>query len=183
MLSVSDGSSTSGSGSRPRSRRAFSRASSCAIESCCSCQLRPPPLDRVAERACEQHAGGGALDQVVLRAGGDRLHSAALVVEAGEHEHGESRRQRAQLAQPVEPLRVGQVEVEQHAVVAREPGADRAGERGCAVELHLRAGVGQLLLDDQRVAVVVLDQQDSHRVESDKGARGLEVQRTVHSDS
>ena len=63
---------------------------------------------------------------------------------------------------PSSPCGVGQVEVEQRAVVAGEAGAGRLGQRAHAAELDLRAGELELLLDDQRVAVVVLDEQDAH---------------------
>ena len=65
-------------------------------------------------------------------------------------------------AQPVEPGGVGQVEVEQHAVHASNPraAASAGGARGAG---HRRAGPLELVLDDQRVAVVVLDEQHADR--------------------
>ena len=144
-------------------------------------QLRAAALDRVAERAREQDAARGALDQVVLRARADRLDAAALVVEAGEHEHGEVGRELAQLVQAVEALRVGQVEVEQDAVEALEPGRGGLAERAPALHVHARARELELLLDDHGVAVVVLDEQDAHPVGGlpVHGGRG-QVQWTVH---
>ena len=75
--------------------------------------------------------------------------------------------------QPVQrrqALRVGQVEVEQHAVDALELLAARVGERLRAHDLDVRAADGQQLLDEQRVAVVVLDEQDADRRRGRRGS-------------
>ncbi len=125
-------------------------------------ELRPPPLGRVAQRPREQHPARRALDDVVLRARGDRLDAALLVGEAREHEHRELGRRVTQPVERIEALRVRQVEVEQRAVEGGEPRDERVGERPPALEVDLRAGELELLLDDQRVAVVVLDEQHAH---------------------
>ncbi len=125
--------------------------------------VRAPALDRVADRAREPRTVDLALDQVVLRARGDRLGAAALVVEPGEHEHGEVGAVGLQAMQRREPLRVRQVEVEQHAVDLGEVLAARLGERDGAHDLHVRAAQVQQLLDEQRVAIVVFDEQDVNR--------------------
>jgi hypothetical protein len=62
-----------------------------------------------------------------------------------------------------ETLRVGQVEVEHHAVDLREvlPAGDR--QRLRTHDLHVGAADRQQLLYEQRVAVVVLDKQEADR--------------------
>ena len=77
-----------------------------------------------------------ALDEVVLRARGDRLDAAPLVVEAGQHEHREIGPVGLEPVQRGEALRVGQVEVEQHAVDLGEVLAARVGQRRRAHDLH-----------------------------------------------
>ena len=91
-----------------------------------------PALDGVADRAGEALAVDLALDQVVLRAGGDGLDAAALVVEPGEDEHGEVDAIGLELVQRGQAVRVGQVEVQQHAVDLVELLATRFRERVCA---------------------------------------------------
>ena len=71
------GSVTSGAGSRPRSRRAFSSACSARDLELLAGLVGAPALDRVADRARQPLAVDLALDQVVLRAGADRLHARA----------------------------------------------------------------------------------------------------------
>ena len=136
-------------------------------------QLGPAALDGVAQGAREQRPARRALDQVVLGAGGDGLHPAALVGEPGEHQHRELRRQRPQLAQPAQALGVGQVEVEQHAVEGGEPRGGRLGQRAGAVHLDVRAREAELLLDEQGVAVVVLHEQDAHALAHAGGHRDV----------
>jgi hypothetical protein len=74
----------------------------------------------------------------------------------------------AQRPQPVEPLGVGQPEVEQDAVEARQVQRRRPGERARPFQHHRRTRERELLLDEERVAVVVLDQQDPHGVGGDR---------------
>ena len=83
--------------------------------------------------------------------------------------------------QALETLGVGQVEVEQDAVEALEAGRGGLSERAPALDVHARARQLELLLDDQRVAVVVLDEEDAHPVGglSVHRRRG-QVQWTVH---
>ena len=76
------GSVTSGAGSRPRSRRAFSSACSARDLELLARLVRAPALDRVAHGARQALPVDLALDQVVLRARGDGLDAAPLVVEA-----------------------------------------------------------------------------------------------------
>ena len=144
-------------------------------------QLGPAALDRVAQRAGEQRAARRALDEVVLGAGRDRLDPAPLVVEPGQDEHGQPGRQRAQVAQPGEALGVREVEVEQHAVEAGQARAGRLGQRAGARQLDVRVGELQLLLDEQRVAVVVLHEEDAHALGRER--RGGDVDGVVHGRS
>ena len=82
---------------------------------------------------------------------------------------------------PSRPVRVGEVEVEQDAVEALEPRRGGLAERAPALHVHARARELELLLDDQRVAVVVLDEQDAHPVGGlPVHGRGGQVQGTVH---
>jgi hypothetical protein len=62
-----------------------------------------------------------------------------------------------------QPLCVGEVEVQQHAVDLVEVLAPGLRQRLRAHDLDERAADGQQLLDEQRVAVVVLDEQDANR--------------------
>ena len=125
--------------------------------------VRAPALDRVAHRARQPLTVDLPLDQVVLRARGDGLHPAALVVEPGQDEHGEVHAVGLERVQRREPLRVGQVEVQQHAVDLLELLAAGLRERLRAHDLDVRAADREQLLDEQRVAVVVLDEQDANR--------------------
>ncbi len=125
--------------------------------------VRAAALDRVADRACQALAVDLALDQIVLRAGGDGVDAATLVVEAGQDEHGEVHAVGLELVQRGQALRVGQVEVQQHAVDVVEVLPPGLRQRRRAHDLDVRAADGQQLLDEQRVAVVVLDEQDANR--------------------
>ena len=122
-----------------------------------------PALDRVAHRPREALPVDLALDQVVLRAGGHGLRAAHLVVEAREDEHRQLHALGLELVQRGQAMRVGQVEVEQDAVDLLEVLAPRLGERVGADELDVRTADREELLDEQRVAVVVLDEQDPDR--------------------
>ena len=125
--------------------------------------LGAPALDRVADRARQPLPVDLALDQVVLRARGDGLDPAPLVVEAGEHEHRQVRAVGLDLVQRRQALRVGQVEIEQHAVDLLVLPAPGLRQRRGAHDLDQRAADREQLLDEQRVAVVVLDEQDADR--------------------
>jgi hypothetical protein len=60
-------------------------------------------------------------------------------------------------------VRVGKVEIQQHAVELGAGAADGVGERLCAHDVDVGARDGEQLLDQDRVAVVVLDEQDVQR--------------------
>ena len=123
-----------------------------------------PALDRVAHRARQALPVDLPLDQVVLRARGDGLDAAALVVEARQHEHRHLRPVALEPVQRGQPVRVGQVEVEQDAVDLRRACSRRASASVCArISSTVRAADREQLLDEQRVAVVVLDEQDPDR--------------------
>jgi hypothetical protein len=125
--------------------------------------VRTPALDRVAHRPCQALPVDLALDQVVLGAGADGLDAALLVVEAGEDEHREVGAVGLEPVQGREAVRVRQVEVEQHAIDLGQLLAPGVGERLGADDLHPRAADRQQLLDEQRVAVIVFDEQDPDR--------------------
>ena len=98
---------TSGAGSRPRSRRAFSSACSARDLELLARLVGAPALDRVAHGARQALPVDLALDQVVLRARADGLHPAPLVVEAGEDEHRESARSVLSLCSAARPCASG----------------------------------------------------------------------------
>ena len=123
--------------------------------------VRAPALDRVAHGARQSLPVDLALDQVVLRARGDRVDAAPLVVEAGQDEHGQVHAIGLERVQRRQAVGVRQVEVQQHAVDVVEVLAPRLGERHRPHDLDVRAADREQLLDEQRVAVVVLDEQDA----------------------
>ena len=122
--------------------------------------LDPGPADRVPDRAGQQLAVDLALDQVILGAGGDRLGPAVLVGQAGEDQQRDAVGLRRQPAQAVQPGRVRQPEVEQHAVDAADLGLG-LGQGAGAQQLDRADHLVQELLHQERVPVVVLDQQDA----------------------
>ena len=122
-------------------------------------------LDGVEDRAPEAVAVDAALDEVVLRAGGDRLDAALVVAVAGEDEMGDVRRRLAQALERVQAARVGQPEVEQDAVEGlRAQEVEALVERLRAAYLHRRGLLAQQLGDQEGVAVVILDQQHANGV-------------------
>ena len=131
--------------------------------------VRAQALDRVVHGAGQTLAVDLALDQVVLRARADGFHPAALVVEPGEDEHRDVRAVGLEPVQPGQALRVRQVQVQQHAVDLGQVLAPRLGERRHPDDLHVRAADVEQLLDEQRVAVVVLDEQQPDRAGGRRG--------------
>jgi hypothetical protein len=104
-----------------------------------------------------------ALDQVVLRALADGGPGGDLVVEAGEDDDGQVRRggvrahDRLQAAR-VRERQIEQDEVERAALQRREP----VGEPGHVLPLDLhRARLAEHLLEEPRVARVILDDEDA----------------------
>ena len=79
-------------------------------------ELGPLALDGVDDGP-PQHLGvDTTLDQVVLGTRCDRRDSEVLVVQPGEHDDRDGGTEFAQAVQGVDPVRVGQVQVEQYAV-------------------------------------------------------------------
>ncbi len=89
--------------------------------------LDPLALDRVPDRAAQQAGIALALDQIVLGAVEDRLEREPLVVQAAQHQHRQTGRHPAQLADRPQPGNIRQHEVEQDDV---EPPRGHAPERG-----------------------------------------------------
>ena len=78
-----------------------------------------------AQRLDQQRAVHLVLDEVVLRAGGDRGDAGRLVVLPGQDDHRDAGGVLAEPGQPAEAHGVGQLQVEHDAV-----GGERAGQRG-----------------------------------------------------
>ena len=124
--------------------------------------LGPLALDRVAHGAEQHGAGRLALDEVVLRARLDGAQRQLVLAQAAEHDDGQLGARRAQRLQAGEPVRVGEREVQQHAV-----GGPVRDVRQRLRERHDDGhrdqpgrDLGQLLAHDQRVAARVLDQEE-----------------------
>jgi hypothetical protein len=118
-------------------------------------------LDRVAHRASEQARFDPALDQVVLRAGGDGGESGLLLGESGEDHDSGPFGARPYPGERLQPLGVRQMQVEQDTV--GYVGCERLGclgHRPHPLQPYLQRAVGDQFLHQQRVTRVVLDQQD-----------------------
>ena len=125
-------------------------------------------LDRMADSARETRAADRALDQVVLRAGAERLDPTLLVGIAGQHDDRHLGIRLSEPADGFDPERVGESEVEQDAVGRTEPALGLAKLSG-AVDPQDRPGLDQQLGHDRRVAVIVLDQQHAARLDASGG--------------
>jgi hypothetical protein len=122
-------------------------------------------FDRVPDAAQQQFAVDLALDQVVLRAGRDRGDAFAFVVPAGQHQDRGRVRFAQQPVQRVQPGRVRQAQVEQHALgVAEQPFGFR--QRAGARQHERRVRLFEQRLDEEGVAIVVLHQEDAHCLRS-----------------
>ena len=85
-----------------------------------------------------------------------------LVVQAGEHAHRSTGVGAQDRAQAVEAGGAGQVQVEQHAVVALQLAAAQDTVDGVRDgQLNPGVDLGEQLADEEGVAVVVLDQEDT----------------------
>ena len=127
-----------------------------------------------------QHVPGDlALDQVILRSGPDRLLAQVLVRLPGQHHDGRLRVELQQLPQPLQAAGVRQAQVEQHAGRLGDHGRGLA-EGPRAQDDDRRVHVAQQLLHEQRVAVVVLDEQDARLVAVARGSRGVKLSVTCH---
>jgi hypothetical protein len=92
-----------------------------------------------------------------------------LVGKTGQHQQRDPVDLRGQPAQPLQPGGVRQPEVEQHAVDPADRGL-RFGERTDAHQLDGADRLVEELLHQERVAVVVLDQQDAQALDRCGGA-------------
>ncbi len=133
--------------------------------------LEPAPFHRVPDDPVQQRPVHLALDQVILRTGTDRLGAEVLVCQPGQHDHGYLGHVLLQPVHPLQLVRVGQVEVEQHAG-RRGQQRLRLGDRPHPVEGNRGPRVQQVLLDEQGVPVVVLDEQHLHLAWDNRGSRG-----------
>ena len=124
--------------------------------------LRLSPADRVADRASKDLALRLSLDQVVLRASLDRRRPRGLVVEAREDDDREAGRGRLHPSHGLEPRGVGQTEVEEDAVEVGGELGERLADGAAPGEAHAGRGIGELLLDEPRVALVVLHEEHPH---------------------
>ena len=96
-----------------------------------------------------------------------------LVVETGQHHHGNPRVLSADPGQSVDPVGVVQMQVQQDAVGSG--GRDLTlgvGHGRRPGHVHVDAGIGDQLLDDDRVSAVVFDQQQRQRVAAVRDAAG-----------
>jgi hypothetical protein len=127
-------------------------------------RLGSAPLHGVAHRPDQDLTVDLALDQVVLCPGRHRRHPEVLIVDTGQHAHRSGPVGAQDAAQPVEALRAGQVQIEQHAVrpaqqITREDGGHRVGHGDLERRIRLR----EQLLHQEDVARIVLDQQHAPR--------------------
>ncbi|MDQ0785128.1 hypothetical protein QFZ64_000625 [Streptomyces sp. B3I8] len=131
-------------------------------------------LDGVADRALQQLGVDLALDEVVLGPRRERLDPGVGLGQAGQDDDGRLGAGVADRVDGLEAGHVGQVQVEQDAV-GRAGGEFGAGlGDGTALYEGVReVGVVEQFLDQQRVARVVLDQQDAQVAEvADTGREG-----------
>ena len=130
-------------------------------------------FDRVQHRAAQHLRVDAPFDQIVLGAGGDGRDPEVLVVETGQHHHGNTRVLSADPGQSVDPVGVVQMQVQQDAVGSG--GRDLTlgvGHGRRPGHVHVDAGIGDQLLDDDRVSAVVFDQQQRQRVAAVRDAAG-----------
>jgi hypothetical protein len=129
-------------------------------------QLGPFALDRIQQGTPERLGLDASLHEVVLGACGNRGHPEMLVVEAGEDDDRQRRIMLGDLAESVDAVRVGQVEVEKHAVGATDLQLLFRGiHRRRPDHADLGVRVRDQLLDQDRVGAVVLDQKHRERLQ------------------
>jgi hypothetical protein len=109
----------------------------------------------------EQFLEGEGLGEIIVRPRHEAVQLVAQAAARGEHHHGQARRMAAQRAAQIEPVHVGQAEIEQHH--AERLGVD-AGEhlRALAMPGDAVAPRGQPARHEASDADIVLDQQDVH---------------------
>lgn len=118
-----------------------------------------PALHRVPDDPVQQRLVDVALDQVILRARPDRGRAEELIGPAGEHHDGGVGDVLPQPPNAVQITGVRQPQIEQHAGSAGQK-RPRLSQRPGPLNLHSRCLLQQLL-HNQRIPVVVLDQQDT----------------------
>lgn len=85
-----------------------------------------------------------------------------LVVQPGQHDDGHRRIEHAQPVQGIDTLGIGKIQVEQHAVGAvadQRALGSRHRLHPHQVDIGGVGDIGDLFFDQQRVATVILDQQ------------------------
>ena len=110
-------------------------------------------LDRIEQRTPKGLGFDVALDEVILRAGGHCGYSEVLVVQLGQHDDREAWIACADALQGVDPVGVGQVQVQQHAV--RTLGCQFAlsiGNRWRPSEIDIDNGIGDHVFTDNASA-------------------------------
>jgi hypothetical protein len=131
---------------------------------------------RVPDDAVEQRPVDVPFDQVVLRARTDRGGAEQFVGEPGQHDNGRVRDLTLQPPDAVKPGCIREPKVEQHAGGAEQQWF-RGGQRAGLLQPHrgrVRRGghVVQQFLHDQRVAVVILDQENVDPGRHPRGGNG-----------
>ena len=118
-------------------------------------------LAGIANRSPQQFGVGAILDQVVLGAALDRLHSGDIVVCSGQHDQRQEIPARGmQTIDGLEPVAVGQREIQQHGV--ESIGSDRGNggsDRRDLLDFHPDRSGGELGAHQRRIIVVVFDEQ------------------------
>ena len=121
-------------------------------------QLGAFALDGVEHRPLQHLGLDTPLDQVVLRPRTDRRDAEVLVGQAGQHHDGQCRVASSDPVQSIEAGGIGQVHVQQHTV---RPGDGQLPLSICnRLRPHhgdVHAGVGDQLLDQERIGAIVLD--------------------------
>ncbi len=122
-------------------------------------------LNRVKECATQHLRFHAPLDQVVLRAGGDRGNPEVLIVQSGQHDDRDGRIMFGDAIQRVDSAGVGQVQVQEHAVgTGGCQCALRVGHRLRPHHIDIGDRLTDQLFDQHRIAAVVLDEQQRQRM-------------------
>jgi hypothetical protein len=124
-----------------------------------------PPLDRVPQRTHDQPAVDVALDQVVLGTLVDSLERQRLVAVPRHHHHRRGGRTGAHRAKRLEPIAVGQRQIQQHRVRRRR--LDRGERLREPLDVHDREPPASFLLDPELrepgVRLIVLHEEEAQR--------------------
>ena len=141
--------------------------------------LGPAALDGEVDGLGDAEAVDLALHEVVLGAGTQRGDASLTVVEAGQHDDRQVGRPVAEADDRLDALGVGEPEVDERAVVARGHLEGRADRRHAA-KVEALSGVGQQLLDEERIAVIVLHQQEAEVGHSLAARVAIELHPAIH---